>query len=106
MTLAIGKEAASFAHGLQAITMLRGLSIGAGTVFIAIDVGLLVKDFASKNKATKYSHEVEKQIEEQIEVLDSTRKALLAWLPNAKTLQQGIFLDFIVYLKFKDFNKH
>lgn len=39
--------------------MFRGLSVAAGAVLIAIDVGLLIKDFASENQATEYSYEIE-----------------------------------------------
>lgn len=75
--------------GTVSKTLLRGASFGVGAVFIAIDVGLIIQEFASENTQNKYANKIETELEKQICVQDNLRKSLLTWLGQIAPTNQG-----------------
>lgn len=63
---------------------LKGVAVTVGVVFVAIDVGLLIKDFMSENAATGCAYQIEHQIEEQTKTMTSFETELRALMRTAK----------------------
>lgn len=64
--------------------VFKGLAVTATVIFVAIDVGLLIKDFVGQNEATGCAYRIEHRIEEQTKMMTSFQLELMKLMQMMK----------------------